>query len=729
MQDIHREFFSFTHLNPAEPVAGFHVLDSAFQVVAGAPLASGSEQPSPSWTQGPGERNVDQLLTRLALRFIHLSIADIDQGIEEALRDIGEFVGVQRCYLLVFRDRHGKVEEVFEWCAPELQTLGPGLIGRPVAAFPWGLEKSVCRALPLPGQGDAAEDPQGCAAAARLLFPVLCGNCLLGFLGLDSLRPGKHWQRGDLDLFTIAGSMLAHVMDRRQKDQEARYSQGFEHLVARIATTFLQEPADAADRGINFAVEEVCRFVQADRCYVFQLQTKGGEMAFTSDWWSLEGEVERLKNWRIEDFPWLGERLRQKETVLVPRVDDLPADAAAERSYWQKRGIQSLIMVPLHSAGALVGGMGFESRQPQRIWREKDPQLLQAVVELIGLALERQKAEDTLRLALADAQAGHDRIAAIFRSAADGLLVADARGRIMLANRAAERLLKMNRKGLLARTLAELSPEFARPERRIFDFQGPGGRILEARSAPLPRRKGGGGTVLLLRDISREREMERLKSEFVATAAHELRTPLTSIQGFAEILLLGKELDLDERQELVKIICEQAESLAEIIADLLDISRIEAGQGMSMRKEECDVAEIVGQAVARLSRTGRQVTVDIPLDLPPVVADRGKLRQVLDNLLSNAGKYSSRESRIAVAARRLPQGTEIVVEDHGIGMTGEQVSRIFERFYRGDGSNAALPGIGLGMSIVWHIVQAHDGQIKVESTPGQGTRVRVVLPG
>jgi PAS domain S-box-containing protein len=532
----------------------------------------------------------------------------------------------------------------------------------------------------------------------------------------------------DLNSDLYAASMPPHVIEHWRLDEEVRYSQGFESLVARIATNFLQEPVETADRSIDYAVQEVCRFVQADRCYVFQLQTDAGEMAFTSDWWDLDEEVERLKNWRVGDFPWLTECLQRQETVLAQHLADLPPEAAAERNYWHERGVRSLIIVPLHSAGALIGGMGFESRQLERTWREKDPQLLRAVAELIGNALERQKAEAALRRALADAQAGQDRIATILRSVADGLMVADAQGRIVLANRAAGKMLKLSRKRLLERSLIDIAPVLARPGRQIFDLHSSSGRILEGRSAPLRRRKGLGGTVVLLRDMTREREMDRLKSELVATAAHELRTPLTSIQGFAELLLLREDLTSAERRELTTIIHEQAESLAEIISDLLDISRIEAGQGMTLHKEVCDLRELVRQSLAHLSGAKHQLVMDIPAEATQVIADRGKLRQVLENLLGNAVKYSPEAGRIRIAARRVLEGTEITVEDHGIGMTEEQVRRIFEKFYRGDASNTAPPGIGLGMSIVWNIVDAHGGRIEVHSRPGQGARVCVILP-
>jgi signal transduction histidine kinase len=535
----------------------------------------------------------------------------------------------------------------------------------------------------------------------------------------------------ELNRDLYAGRMPIHDMgaEHRRMDEEVRYSQGFESLIARIATTFLREPVGAADRGIDYAVREVCRFVQADRCYFFQLQSDTGEMAFTSDWWDLDAEVERLKNWRVADFPWLTECLQDQKTVVISRVADLPAAAVAERAYWQQRGVWSLIIVPVHSAGALIGGMGFESRNPERIWRERDPQLLRAVAELIGNALERQKAETALRQAVADAQAGQDRIATILRSVADGLLVADGQGRIILANRGAEKLLKIRRKRLLESALTDLAPELSRSGRHTFDFCAPDGRILEVRSAPLRRRKGGGGTVVLLRDISRAREVERLKNEFVATAAHELRTPLTSIQGFAEILLLKEELGSEERHELLAIIHEQAAALAEIISDLLDISRIEAGEGMTIRKEVCALPDLVRQSLARISGGRHDFRLDIPEEAAVVVADRGKLRQVLDNLLGNAVKYSPEGGNITISARRVPEGTEIAVQDHGIGMSGEQLRRIFDKFYRGDTSNAAPPGIGLGMSIVRHIVQAHDGHIEVHSAPGHGTKVLVTLPG
>ena len=221
-----------------------------------------------------------------------------------------------------------------------------------------------------------------------------------------------------------------------------------------------------------------------------------------------------------------------------------------------------------------------------------------------------------------------------------------------------------------------------------------------------------------------------MKSDFVTTAAHELRTPLTSIRGFSELLLTKTNLEPEKKTRFLTHINQEATHLASIIGDLLDISRIESGQGISFRESFFDIAEIIRKSILSFQESSGRHGFEAILPQAPVPAwvDKEKLGQVLENLFSNAVKYSPDGGVIQVALETQNGYYHVSVADQGIGMTPEQVARIFEKFYRANASNATVDGTGLGMTIVKHLVEAHNGRIWVESEIGKGTTVKFTIP-
>jgi PAS domain S-box-containing protein len=240
--------------------------------------------------------------------------------------------------------------------------------------------------------------------------------------------------------------------------------------------------------------------------------------------------------------------------------------------------------------------------------------------------------------------------------------------------------------------------------------------------------------VLYLRDITHETEVDRMKSEFLSTAAHELRTPMASIYGFAEVLLT-QELDTQTQREFLTIIHKQSELMASILNELLDLARIEARKGKDFVFEPTQVQALVEQVVHGFKPpAGRSAPTLVATRAQLLMlADHKKAQQAILNVLSNAYKYSPGggavqiellEPAVGLAATPL---VGIRVTDHGIGMTQPQLARVFERFYRADSSGKFL-GTGLGMSIVQEIVTLHRGKIDIESTIGQGTTVTLWWP-
>jgi signal transduction histidine kinase/HAMP domain-containing protein len=238
------------------------------------------------------------------------------------------------------------------------------------------------------------------------------------------------------------------------------------------------------------------------------------------------------------------------------------------------------------------------------------------------------------------------------------------------------------------------------------------------------------GVVWTVRDMSERARLERAKTEFVATASHELRSPLTSIKGFVELLARTPEAMSERQQEFVDIILRSTDRLVDLVNDLLDVARIEADY-VEISRRPIDVGEAVREVVEligpRLADKHQQLGVYVAPTLPLALADAGRVRQIVANLVTNAHLYTPDGGRIHVGAEADRAWVQIVVADSGIGMTKEESSHVFERFYRG-GSSGTAPGTGLGLSIVKSLVDMHDGLIEVESEPGHGTTFRVLLP-
>jgi PAS domain S-box-containing protein len=260
------------------------------------------------------------------------------------------------------------------------------------------------------------------------------------------------------------------------------------------------------------------------------------------------------------------------------------------------------------------------------------------------------------------------------------------------------------------------------PPRLLIELAGPDKRVIE-----LKLRLANAATVaqiLYLRDVTHEVEVDRMKSEFLSHAAHELRTPMASIYGFTELLVA---------QDLLQTIHKQTAWLIEIINELLDIARIESRRGKDFKIEPVTLAPLVIDVLSSMQFDAKRwpVTLNLPANLPAVRADAAKLRQALTNILGNAVKYSPQGGGIVIAGAPRLVGDKsmvsLVITDHGIGMTGEQVARACERFYRAD-TSGNIPGTGLGMAIVKEVVELLGGSIGIASAPRLGTTVTILLP-
>ncbi|MBN1218610.1 MAG: GAF domain-containing protein [Anaerolineae bacterium] len=463
---------------------------------------------------------------------------------------------------------------------------------------------------------------------------------------------------------------------------------------------------------------------------------------------------------------------RQGEPIVVPDIHDHPlyTDAPPDRK-------GSVIGLPLKIGKRVVGVMNVEYDQP-RIWPESELRMLRLLADQAAIAIEnarlfeqaqqeiteRKRAENRLneyrehledlvqertaelKQAMLEAADARDKIDAILQSVADGLMVTDPHHRIILANPAAEELLGVSLTDMLGYEVgAGIKDDRLREMvRSAFDQRGSSPevdietedprdrrkRVLRTRTALVDDRQGKPlGTVTIIQDVTRLREVDQLKTELLTTTAHELRTPLTSILGFSEILLT-RDMERERQEHYLNMIHEQSSHLAKIVAELVDLSRIEAGRGIDLELEQIEMAKLMEEVVMLYAERATKHTIQLEglVELPPVLGDPFRLTQVGQNLLSNAINYSPQGGTITIRGRAIPDYVEISIQDEGIGMTPEQQEHLFKPFYRAHVSHTTVSGTGLGLATSKLIIEQHRGEVWLESEPGVGTTVYFTLP-
>lgn len=375
---------------------------------------------------------------------------------------------------------------------------------------------------------------------------------------------------------------------------------------------------------------------------------------------------------------------------------------------------------------ALVGGVWLHFWWRKR-WREASREKAQREEEIASLREEQRK---TAVQSEAQQQA-------LFNSIAEGVLVLDIEGRIQLANQALKRLMRVSHEirgqsVLEAFRLHQLTEVIRRisEDGPVLGFElelpGTGRRYLQVNAAPiLDAERKQQGSVLVLHDLTRLKQLESTRKEFVANVSHELRTPLSLIKGYVETLIDGAKDDPVVAGRFLQTILKHTDRLTFLIEDLLTISQLESGQG-ALNIQPVELQPITERVLEDFqSRAGEKRTTiknAIPLGLA-VRADSDRLQQVLFNLVDNAIKYGHAGRQITVSARVLDnEKAEICVQDDGPGIPADALGRVFERFYRVErGRSRELGGTGLGLSIVKHIVQCHGGEVWAQSELGQGS--------
>ncbi len=454
--------------------------------------------------------------------------------------------------------------------------------------------------------------------------------------------------------------------------------------------------------------------------------------------------------------------IQHGEAVLIPDVREDPRwQNTSSTDHEQHR---SALAVPLIVAQEVLGVLLLFHREPDH-FTPYHLDLAQATAKQIAVAITNAELFDLIRdqaehlgKLLRQQEVEASRAKAILEAIADGVLVTDPEGKITMFNPSAERILGVAAAQAVGQPLNHFAGLFGaaghewleaishwrqnfqpttQPTSFAAQVELEDGRVISVHLAPVFFRREFLGSVAVFRDITHQVEVDRMKSEFVANVSHELRTPLTAIKGYVDLLLMGATGSLTKQQQhFLETVRANTQRLNLLVGDLLDISRIETGQ-VALHMQAVDLANLVREVVteqARLAKEkGRKVHIEhrLPQGLPPVWGDPERLRQVIENLVENAYRYTPDGGRVLVTARQVGQAVQVDVSDTGIGIPPEEQERVFERFYRIESPMVmATPGTGLGLAIVKTLVERHGGRIWLKSTgvPGEGSTFSFTIP-
>lgn len=619
----------------------------------------------------------------------------------------------------------------------------------------------------------------GLVPASALGVPLRSESSVLGTITLENYASTGSFDDADAAFVASLASQAAlTVQNARLYEQAQRSSQELEQRVAErteelareheLTEALLRITAELAssldlDRVLNRALALVNEVVGADRGVILLLAPDSDQLvlraAFGPDSALPPGgrpspyvKGEGLAGWVIENG----------ESVLI---EDLPQDQRWVRYRDPVQEHRSALAVPLLVSEDSIGAMLLFSAKPYtfdndqlRLLSAAGHQVASAVNNAELYRLIRDQAE-RLGVLLREQRVEASKSRAILESIADGVIVTDAGHRVVIFNSSAEQILRLDRTAAVDRLAVDFigmygaagkrwveavegwrrqpalgtTPQDVLDERLELDED----RIVAVSVAPVILGEEFLGTVSIFRDITREVEVDRLKSEFVATVSHELRTPMTSVKGYVEMLLMGAVGTInDEQRRFLQTIKGNIDRLGGLVNDLLDISRIESGR-VALSLEPVDVAAMLGDVSEAVLRRGRneskplEIDLELPKSLPPALADRERLRQIINNLVENSFNYTPAGGHIQLKASKRGQQVEISVSDNGIGILPEDLPKVFERFYRGEQAlNMSVAGTGLGLSIVRQLIEMHEGEIVIESegVPGKGTVCTITLP-
>jgi two-component system phosphate regulon sensor histidine kinase PhoR len=562
-----------------------------------------------------------------------------------------------------------------------------------------------------------------------LALPLEAEDQIIGLVEVYDKNPTRTFSTDDIQLCRILATQTTLALERARLFNETR------QRLNEVATlyTLAQEISGKLDlQAVLDSIAVSLRKVMGCRgCCIFLIDQTGEQLEIKA--------ADGLKpHWRKMAKLKLGEgaagqAAAKGQTVYIPDTKQDPSFIFFDEE------VRSLMVTPLVANGEVIGTINVDDRQPYSFGRTQE-RLLTITAAQAGIVIENARLFTRI-------SAERQQIQAIIQHMADGLLLINSQGIIIKCNHTLAVMLGLSTGEIVGQSTksSSLHPNLANITAHTTHMartgvlskeviiNTPRSRTLQVFSTPvIDDDRNQIGEVRVVHDITKERELEQLKADFISTISHELRTPLFSIHGFAEVLLEEDELDPATRTEFLATIKRQAAQLSEMVNNLLDLSKFDEGR-LDFEREPVAMIDLINQTILKLQGYAheRKVTLrsKLPGLLPIIIGDKFRLEQVLTNLIGNAIKFSDTNGQVLVSA--VPGNGEILieVEDNGIGIPQEDFDQIFSRYYQAEHkSERSAMGSGLGLHIAQKIVEGHSGRIWAESTTGQGSTFRFSLP-
>ena len=611
-----------------------------------------------------------------------------------------------------------------------------------------------------------------------LAVPMNLGGETIGVLSAQSYQANVYNQDDLQILSTLANQAIVAIQNGRLFAETQRLAEELEARVVERTAQLQREQQNTEtllriltevsssldlDRALNRTLALLNDAIGAEQGTIMLLQPDDNMLHYRAGYGYLTRQAvdeSRAITLRVGEglAGWV---LENRQAVLI---EDLHQDQRWVRASAGSREHRSSIVAPMMVGEDVIGVLMVFHRKVAHFSPEI-LNLVQAIAGQVAVAINNAHLYELIRdqaerlgTMLRKQQEEASRSQAILEAVADGVLVTGLDNKVTFINRSAENILDLPSDHILGKVLdtfgglfgkaavtwmqtirgwSEDSASYQSGDSYAEQIELDNKRIVLVHLAPVMLQNDFLGTVSIFRDITHEVEVDRLKSEFVATVSHELRTPMTSIRGYADILLLGAAGALNENQShFLQIIKNNTERLNILVNDLLDISRIEAGR-VTLAPQPLDLRDVAEDVLADILRRSQEenkpmaISLEAPKELPRVFGDSERVRQIIDNLVDNAYHYTPMDGQIQVRLHSENGEVQVDVADTGVGIAPEDQERVFERFYRGEHPLVlATPGTGLGLSIVKQLVEMHHGRIWMTSKgiPGEGSTFSFTLP-
>jgi PAS domain S-box-containing protein len=654
--------------------------------------------------------------------------------------------------------------------------LGKGLGSRVILSGEPLLLNSAAEITELDGRSL----PDGSAARSGVAVPLILGSRAIGMLSARSHKPDAYTAEDLRILGTLANQAAVTIQNGRLFAETQPLARELEQRVVERTAQLNDEQQNTEtllriltevsasldlDRALNRTLSLLSDAVRAEQGTIMLLTEEDGLLHYRAGYGHgsarsrAADQALRLKVG--QGLPgWV---VQNREAALV---DDVRKDSRWAVTSAASRKHRSAIASPLLVGDDVIGVLMVVSSR-EGYFTEDSLALVKAIGSQVAVAINNARLYELIRdqaerlgVMLRKEQEEASRSQAILESVADGVLVTGADNRISFANASVTRILGAKAAKLVGQPVERLGVLFGDPGRGWLaaverwaeapvDFEAGDtyaerlelgdGRIALVHLAPVVLGQDFLGTVSILRDITHEVEVDRLKSEFVATVSHELRTPMTAIKGYVEMLVKGAAGAVNDNQShFLDIVAKNIDRLESLVDDLLDVSRIESGN-VDLVPQELDLAKVAADVIAEMQKASEEdkkpttFSIKASRNVPSVLGDPERIRQVLHTLLDNAYHYTPENGVVQVRLRSVSRRSAVQVDvvDNGVGIPKGDQPRIFERFFRGeDPLVLATPGTGLGLSIAKQLVEMHHGTISVTSdgVPGKGSTFTFTLP-